>query len=273
MKKKRTLIQSIKKDIYKGFIRIKWFGLTKFNFLLRSFFLKKKIKKNKISLLIPSKQRVDKLSRLINSLLSKTTYIDRIYILVLIDENEKDKEDYLKLILEFEKKVNIKIFVKDEKTHNIRNNYLAEQIDSDLYFPMNDDVIFIMNNWDTYIDTMESYTPNNKPYSIWCKTDRKYPYLHSDFPIVNKLWYKKLGYIGNLHLYGYIDTWICELSKITKLFILSNKQFLDHLNVENSNNNDVPDKTYKDLMVAQSNDLKIWQDTKNIRIKDAKKLI
>ena len=40
-----------------------------------------------------------------------------------------------------------------------------------------------------------------------------------------------------------------------------------------TNNNDVPDKTYKDLMVAQSNDLKIWQDTKNIRIKDAKKLI
>ena len=122
MKKKRTLIQSIKKDIYKGFRRIKWFWFTKFNFLLRSFFLKKKIKKNKISLLIPSKQRVDKLSRLINSLLSKTTYIDRIYILVLIDENEKDKEDYLKLILEFEKKVNIQIFVKDEKAH-MSNNY------------------------------------------------------------------------------------------------------------------------------------------------------
>ena len=273
MKKKRTLIQSIVKDIYKGFRRIKWLGLTKFNYLLRSIFLKKKIKKNKISLLIPSKQRVDKLLRLIDSLLSNTTYLNRIYLLVLIDENEKDKENYLKLISKYEKKINIKIYIKDEKTHNIRNNYLAEQIDSDLYFPMNDDVIFIMNDWDIYIDKIESYTPDNKPYSIWCKTDRKYPYLHSDFPIVNKLWYKKLGYIGNLHLFGYIDTWICELGKITKLFILSNKQFIDHLNVENNNNNDEPDKTYKDLMIAQSNDLKIWHNTKNIRIEDAKKLI
>ena len=273
MKKKRTLFQSIKKDILKGFSRIKWLAITNFNYYIRKIFFKRQISYQTISLLIPSKQRVQKLNRLIESLKTNTNNLSRLHILILIDENEKDKQEYLDYVEKLNKSLNIMLFIKDEATHNKRNNYLASKIESDLYFPMNDDVVFIMKNWDLYIDEISSFIPKNKPYSIWNKTDRKYPYLHSDFPIVNNLWYKKLGYIGNLHLFGYIDTWICELGKLTKMFIVSKKKFIDHLNVENSEYSAEKDKTYHDLMVYQSNDYNNWVETKKIRIEDAKKLL
>ena len=45
-------------------------------------------------------------------------------------------------------------------------------------------------------------------------------------------WFKNLGYIGNLYLFGYIDTWICDLGKKSNKFILAKKKFIEHLNAE-----------------------------------------
>ena len=171
------------------------------------------------------------------------------------------------------KEININLYIRDEKTHNCRNNFLASKIIADLYFPLNDDVIFIMKDWDNYIDEITSMIPSYEPYSIWTTSTTKYPYLHSEFPIVNYKWYKNLGYIGNFYLYGYIDTWICDLGKISKKFILAKKKFIEHLNAEITGLHNEKDKTYDDLMISQIGDKEKWIKTKNIREKDSLKLL
>lgn len=273
MKSKLKFYKRAKKEIYKGFMRIKWILLTNLIFYYRSTFFKKKTDINKIAILIPSKQRVAKLNRFVDSLISNTNNLNRIYLLILIDENEKYKNDYYNYIKTLSKKVNVRLYEKDEKTHNLRNNFLASKIEADLYFPLNDDVIFIMNEWDIYIDEIASFTPSSKPFSIWTTSTSKYPYLHSEFPIVNHNWYRQLGYIGNLYLYGYIDTWICDLGQISKKFILAKKKFIEHLNAEISGLEEEKDKTYSDLMIAQTGDKEKWLKTKYIREKDSLKLL
>ncbi len=224
MKKKLKLLPRLRKELVKGFLRIKWFLITNFIFYSRLIFARKYKKLNKIAILIPSKQRVKKLNRLIDSLKDKTDNKNRIFLLILIDENEIYKEDYILYVKKMSKELNIKLYFRDESTHNLRNNFLASKINADLYFPLNDDVIFIMKGWDSYLDEISSMTPLNKAFSIWTTSTSKYHYLHSEFPIVNYKWFKNLGYIGNLYLFGYIDTWICDLGKNSKKFILAKKK-------------------------------------------------
>ena len=118
---------------------------------------------------MPSKQRIIRLQRFIDSLINNTSDINRIYIEILIDEDELQKNEYINYVNNLKKNFNINLHVKDEKTHNLRNNYLASKINCDLYFPLNDDVIFILKNWDDYIDDINSYIPKDKPFSIWTK--------------------------------------------------------------------------------------------------------
>lgn len=273
MKKKLTLYPRIKKEFFKGFSRIKWVLLTNLIYFYRNLFNKKSRIVNKISILIPSKQRVKKLKRCIDSMFINTNNLERIQVLILIDENEINKQDYISYINSLSNDINIKLFIKNEKTHNLRNNFLASKVISDLYFPLNDDVIFTMKGWDSYIDEIASIIPHNKPFSIWTKASSKYPYLHSEFPIVNYEWYQKLGYIGNLYLYGYIDTWICDLGKISKKFIVAKKKFIEHLNAEIEGLNNEKDNTYNELMISQIGDKEKWLETKNIRKKDSMKLL
>tara|TARA_B100001093_G_C26742163_1_gene977165 strand:- start:657 stop:1391 length:735 start_codon:yes stop_codon:yes gene_type:complete len=242
-------------------------------FFIRKNFFKKMKRENKIAILVPSKQRINKLKRFIESLINTTSNINRIYIEILIDEDELQMNEYINFINTLKKNLKVNLHVKNEKTHNLRNNYLANKIHCDLYFPLNDDVIFFLKDWDKYIDEISSYIPKDRPFSIWTKANSKYPYLHSEFPIVNNVWFEKLGYIGNYHLYGYIDTWICDLGKISKKFIIAKTKFIEHLNVEVKGSKDKKDKTYYDLMISQKDDLNIWLKTKNIRLEDSKKLL
>lgn len=280
MKNKNNILQKFFNELTKGYKRIFWFSYTfihHYHLKYNNKFLKKKSKifsksnRPTIAILTPSKQRVDKLKRMIDSLLFNTHNISRIHVLILLDDNEKDIENYKLYVQDIKKKMNISLYQKNEKNHNTRNNYLASKIDADFYFPMNDDVIFILKYWDKYIDEIHSTLPE-KPYSIWVKSDEKYDYLHCDFPIVNRLWYKKLNYIGNLYLNGFIDTWICELGQLTKQFIITRKKMLKHLNVGDSKSTEEKDQTYFDISKFHEGDKVLWKETKNIRIEDAKKL-
>lgn len=280
MKNKNNILQKFLNELTKGYKRIFWFSYTFINFYLLKLNKRFSNKKAKtfsnsnnptIAILTPSKQRPNKLKRMIESLLSNTHNISRIHVLILLDNDEKDIDQYKLYVNDIKKKLNISLYQKKEKNHNSRNNYLASKIDADFYFPMNDDVIFIEKYWDKYIDEIQSILPE-KPYSIWVKSEEKYDYLHCDFPIVNRLWYKRLNYIGNLYLNGFIDKWICELGHLTKQFIITRKKMLRHLNVGDSKSTEEKDQTFFDISKFHEGDKILWKETKNIRIEDAKKL-
>jgi hypothetical protein len=277
MKKKRSIYKSLKKDFLKGIKRIYWFNyiLIKYYFLTIKFYLfKKKINKFKISILLPTRERSKKFDRMLKSLISTCSDQSRIEILLLIDENDNEIETYKEIIKkDIFNKINFKLFIKNLETHAIRNNFLAKASIGEVIFPINDDMIFITNNWDNIIDIEFSKINNDYPYCLWIRSNIKYRYLHCDYPIINKSWYKRLGYVGSENFnFWYLDTWICDLSFRSGKFIAS-----PHIKVDQLSANRIEeeiDETYlRNINSDKGNkDINIWNSTKEERVKDAKLL-
>lgn len=276
MKHSRSLIQSIIKDVIKGNKRLYWFTFTKIKYFFLSInisFKRKKDRSHKISLLLPSRERSKKFLRLIDSINETCLNKHRIEILLLLDEDDNELNEYKKISTNDKYKIlNIKIFIKDLTTHAKRNNFLANNSIGDIIFPINDDIIFKTKNWDIQIDK-EFSKINNTPYSLWINCGQKYNYLHCDFPLINREWFERLGYVGSEFFeFWYLDTWICDLSFRSKRFLITNKievyQYSAH-----SIKNEVDSTHLKNLQnnIPQK-DLITWKNTKKYRITDAKKL-
>ena len=274
--KKRSKYQSVKKDLRKGIRRLFWFFYTniKYKYLSVNFNKKKNLKEFKISILLPTRERSVKFKRMLDSLITTCKNIYRIELLILIDEDDKELNKYEEILKDAKyKNLNSKIYIINLPSHAKRNNYLAEKSSGEILFPFNDDVIFISQNWDKEID-LEFSKIKNQPYCLWINSGQKYLYLHSDFPVINRIWYEKLGYIGSEFFnFWYLDTWICDLSLRSKKFLISKniklyqysahtiEEEVDSTHLKNIKN-DIPKK-----------DEIIWLETKNERKKDAKLLI
>ena len=271
---KKNIYKSINKEIFKGFNRLYWFTYTKIKYFIITHFNKYKQKEFTISLLLPTRQRSKKFLRLVNSINNTCKFKKRLQILLLIDTDDNEKNLY-KLITKKKKfkDLKFKIFIKDFDTHSKRNNFLAKKTNSEIIFPINDDMIFKSNFWDISIDN-EFSKINGKPYCLWINSGQKYIYLHCDFPIINKQWFQKLGYVGSeFFKFWYLDTWICDLSRKSRRFLVSNsikvhqysentyKEEIDNTHIKNLKNN-IPQK-----------DFIMWKKTEINRKLDSVKLL
>ena len=276
MKKKIDITKKIKREILKGLKRIYWSNYTKVYYYILTLnfnFKKKKIFKNKISLLLPSKERSKKFKRMMNSINNTISDKNRLELLLLLDENEIELDLYKNLVNNNFKDYNIKIFIKNIKTHAKRNNFLASQCTGNIIFPINDDIIFESKFWDDCIDIEFSKFKKNQPMCLWINCGKKYNYLHTDFPIVNKKWFETLNYIGSEYFnFWYLDTWICALSHLSKRFLVTNKITVKQFSADTFENE--VDNTFllnrKDGIPEK--DLEIWKKTKKERVLDANKL-
>ena len=276
MKIKKNYISSITKDIKKGFKRIYWFIFCKYKYFYLSSHLNgnKEINQHYISILLPSRERSIKFKRMLNSIIQTCKNLNRIELLILLDNDDKEINEYKKIISEKKyKSLNIFVFIKSLSSHSKRNNYLAEKSKGQIIFPFNDDVVFKSFYWDDEIDK-EFSKVKNMPFCLWVDSGQKYNYLHSDFPIINRNWYEKLGYVGSEFFhFWYLDTWICDLSKKSKRFFVSKniklfqysantiKEEVDSTHLRNIKD-DIPNK-----------DRVIWLNTEKNRLNDSKLLI
>lgn len=276
MKYKKKYFKSLNKELFKGFNRFYWFLYTevKYYYYKYKFKDRNESKQYKISLLLPSRERSKKFKRMLDSLISTCSNISRIELLILLDTDDKEKILYESILSNNKySNLNHKIYLNNLSSHAKRNNFLAMKSVGDILFPINDDITFISKHWDKEIDNEFSKVVN-QPYCLWVDSGQKYLYLHSDFPIVNKEWYKKLGYIGSEFFnFWYLDTWICDLCHRSKKFLISKKiklyQYSAHTIKEEVDNthlknikNDIPLK-----------DKIIWNETVGQRIKDARLLV
>ena len=276
-KKKRSIFQSVKKDISKGFKRLYffWYTFFKYNFFsISAFISKKKIQSFKISLLLPTRERSKKFERLLMSLIKTCKYQDRIEILLLLDEDDKEINEFRKIIKnDIFKFLKFILIIKNLKSHAIRNNYLAKLSTGNIIFPINDDMIFISEKWDYFIDKEFSKTNMDKPFCVWIKSNVKYSYLHCDYPIINKSWHKKLGYVGSENFnFWYLDTWICDLSMRSGRYIITPNIKVDQLSANKFK--DQIDETHLRNINSDKGekDYNIWKQTRGERIKHAKLL-
>ena len=271
-------MNSIKKEIKKLYLKIYFFIQANWIDLFRTLFILK-IKKNKInakvSLLCPTRQRTKKFLRFIESIIEHTENLNNLELLVLIDEDEKFVSEYENLIKEINLKQNfIKLYKKSLKSNPERMNFLYSKSNGEIILPVNDDMIFLTNNWDNYLRNDFNKCKLNEPFSVWLRCDRKYTYLDaSAFPAVNRNWKNRLGYLSYPEFKNwYQDTWICDLGRRTGLYVVSKKILVKQFHA-NSFENEIDD-THR-INHTKENiefDDKIWLKTKDIRIKHSKKL-
>ena len=276
-KHKKNFLNSIIKEIkttgkkiyWKSLFNITYFYKT-FNFLLSNIH----VTENKISILIPTRERVLKFERFLNSIVKNTLKLERCEILVLIDNDDPELNKYLDLVSKFRKKnLEINVYHENLPTHAKRNNFLAKHSLGEILFPANDDMIFITKSWDKFLDIEFSKNLKKKPFCLWVNSGNKYPYLFCHFPIVNRKWYKSLGYVGcELFNFWYLDTWICDLAKRSNLFIYSNKIKFIEYNAQA--NIDELDNTYLRNIAdnKMEKDIEIWEKSISQRIIEANKL-
>ena len=285
--KRRPFFSKIYFSIMKKLVRTEWYIRANISYYYRLLFKNNFLKKNNICILFPSKNRPEKLGRLLNSVIHKTKFKDRIKILISLDEDEKKKNDYEIIKKLYQSKgLFLEYQYKNCSSHSERATFLANKYpDEDLYFFIGDDFVFVLENWDTYLDLIESKTDRDKPFSIWTRSNiyhEKYYYLHSDCPIVNNHWFKKLGYIGGKFTNngliktpnGFEDIWTCELGRLTKKFIITKKFILDHVNAFFPGNSHERDETSENRKLEKNEDfIGPWLQTQHIREQESKKLL
>ena len=273
----RNIIKSLIKEIKTLCKKIYWKSIFNISYFYKTIFFllsNKTIIENKISILIPTRERYIKFERFLKSILKTTLKKNRCEILVLIDLDDPEKDRYLELIKNYNKsQIDIKIYHDALNTHAKRNNLLAKKSTGDILFPANDDMLFITENWDQLLDIEFSKNINNHPLCVWVNSGNKYPYLFCHYPIVNRIWYQKLGYIGcELFNFWYLDTWICDLAKRSNFLIYSKKIKFKEYNAQAYQGEF--DNTY--LRNISNNkmekDIEIWEKSKKLRIKEALKL-
>ena len=90
-KDKKNILQSIQKELLVFFKKFYWKNFFSIKYILLTilhFIKKKKIKKNTISILLPTRCRFFKFKRFLDSLIKKTNYKHRIETLVFLDDDE-----------------------------------------------------------------------------------------------------------------------------------------------------------------------------------------
>ena len=276
-KNKKNIFKSVVKEIKITGKKIYWKNKFLISYYYKSFVFfisRKKIIKSKISILIPTRERVLKFERFINSIIKNTCLIDRCEFLVLVDPDDPEKDAYIKFINSLKyQKIHIKVFHENIQTHAKRNNFLATKSSGEILFPANDDMIFVTKDWDNLLDIEFSKNLKKEPLCVWVNSGNKYPYLFCHFPIINSAWYRRLGYVGcELFNFWYLDTWICDLAKRSNKVIYSQKIKFKEFNAQA--NTDEFDNTYLRNIAdnKMEKDIEIWENSLSQRISEANKL-
>lgn len=202
----------------------------------------------------------------INLIKINTNYLNKLEILVLIDKDEIESKKYFDIINNLKTKLNIKLIVKDIEKNTSKINYLSKISSGDLLFACTDDM-HLVKNWDKFINYEANKFRIEEPFCIWTKEiDFKYPYLHSNALLINKIWFEKCGfYLSESFFHYFADNWLCDICRSSGKFVITKKFIWKHVNPIWTHSKKkkiiIPDKTSIDLLKKKKiyNEKKIYQ--------------
>ena len=274
IKKKRSIHQSIKKEIKNFFRKTYWSNYTKIKYIYKSISSNKLNINNLISILTITRYRPKKFENLVNSILENTSNLNNVEMKVLIDMDEKYEKNYKDIIEKFKYKLNIRLIQIDIEKNTQKNNYLSKISKGNLLFIVADDMIFA-KNWDIYINNEANKFDKNIPFMIWPKEKGfKYPFLHNNAPIINRVWFDKCGFFQPEELHHfYADNWMCDIGRKYGQFIITKEIIYDHLHSEKKDG--LIDETHKNTMRRSKNynEEKIYNELKNSQNDVVKRLL
>lgn len=190
----------------------------------------------KFSLLCPSRDRLNLLENLIQSIIDTTSNLEDVELLIAIDSDDLDTAKYFE---DKEYPFKVKVFIRDRSDYINRDYYswLAFFSEGKYLQVIGNDIVFKVKDWDKIIcEKIEEYL-KDKPDRIACIGIRDNHSKMTEnprfscFPIVTKEAYKSVGFI----LHPELKTWgadaaIYELYNGVKRYLMINDCiYIEHI--------------------------------------------
>ncbi len=196
----------------------------------------------KYSLLIPTRERPNSVIRLLTSINEKTKKKEMLEILFAVDQDDFSSIKNLNHLQEFYKDIlDIKVFIKRNRSIFLNRDYynwLAEKATGDMLWILGDDVVFYIDEWETFVEEkLENYFNVFRDRivcaSIRDNTPKPSPHLPKFpcFPMFSKEAFKVMGFL----LHPKVPTWGADyvayvtFEPLKRLFEIWDKVFLNHV--------------------------------------------
>lgn len=236
-----------------------------------------------ISLLTPTRERVDKCCRYLQSVVETTFNPRQIEALFYVDDDDPQVEEYQDRLPKLgDRLARVEVVVGPFITVSKSWNVLANKADGDVLCMGNDDLVYLQDRkepWDgRLLNEMAAWKREHK-HSIWCMwfddgmpNCKKWPI----FPMISRDYYETLGYFAPDVGFRFFcnDTWVGEVSKLADCqHFIADPQYLLHYHWSK-----YPKE--KDATTARARvnntggvpDIKLLGETLHIRQSDAVKL-
>lgn len=217
---------------------------------------------NEISILTPTRERVEMCERMIQSVIDTVNHPERIELCFHVDWDDPQHENYLEMFKKYKDNPCQLIYSVDEPMSVSKSwNLIAEYCSGDILKMGNDDIIYQTKGWDDKLDEEVKKFPDYI-YVIWFNDGKRRKKL-STFPIVSRKWYDVLGYFtpGVFEFY-YNDTWIWDIARQ-----LDRLHYLDHISMPHLHKGTSPEQ--KATMVRDS---EVFHKLADQRAEDVAKL-
>lgn len=232
----------------------------------------------KISLLCPSRERINKTLTLLSSLILTTNRTDNIELCLGVDCDDPFLDQYKKISSNIPF---ISLIISDPIHHiglsGIWNN-MYNQAEGDILAMVGDDMIFKTLNWDEIIINKFINGPDDKIQLVHCNDGMRGPgnkYVQAEPLAVNSFIHRRytdiIGrYVQDHDNYIFQDTWLNEVFKRLNRKVYMHDVLIKHLHFSESSTNNM-DKVSKKLETHREgiwNDTDLWSNTFIPLIKD-----
>lgn len=195
---------------------------------------------NKVSILLPTRNRFDMVVNSINSLFNTCSSIENFEILIALDNDDIETSNNLKSYLK--DKTNVKLFFYERQfyrgLHNYYNDLCLKSSGTSLLL-WNDDAIMRSMNWDLEIlNNHTNFTVLNPKVDTMEHYWREIGVL---FPIIPKEW---VEVTGKMSCVPSCDSWVDVISKRLNILTPLGSVVISHDRADVTGNNN--DQTFKD---------------------------
>ncbi|GAA0416134.1 aspartyl/asparaginyl beta-hydroxylase domain-containing protein [Streptomyces luteireticuli] len=173
-----------------------------------------------LSLLCPTRNRVDNLSAFLRSVQRTAAAPGRIEVLCYVDEDDPALPQYRELFDRARGRFGAigrcALHVGPPIGVAEAWNRLAEHADGDFLLMANDDQLYVDHGWDVALDQRAAELTELHGDSVLCLyfDAAQYPEGGCDFPIVSRSWYDTLGYfVPTIFQQWEVEKWVFDLAR------------------------------------------------------------
>lgn len=231
----------------------------------------------KISILTPTRSRINNLTRFVESVNATASGQHELELLFYVDEDDWDVRETLPHLQSMCKPFVNLWFMRDpsgdKHQYNRWWNFLWKNCTGEIIMQSGDDLVFKTNNWDVAVAN-EFAKYSDKMVVVYCNDGSYDSANRATHPFLSREWCSLLGYfIPGIYDGAYNDTHITDLGKKTGRFVHLGDILIDHMHVDFGKSSD--DEVYQKQreMARQQDARKLFVDSESKRQEDAQKIL